>query len=62
MNTKEFMPFESVVPIMITNKEYPEYPFFEGTGFFAKFDPYDEIFLSRQGIAHMIPTTNQKVG
>jgi len=45
MNTAEFMPFESVVPIMITNKEYPEYPFFAGTGFFAKFNPYDEIFF-----------------
>lgn len=45
MNTAEFMPFESVAPIMITNKEYPEYPFFAGTGFFAKFNPYDEIFF-----------------
>ena len=45
MNTAEFIPYESVAPIMITNEEYPEYPFYSGTGFFAKFLPYNEVFF-----------------
>lgn len=30
---------------MIESEEYPEYPFFSGTGFYAFFPPRDEIYL-----------------
>jgi uncharacterized protein YcgL (UPF0745 family) len=47
-NTSQYIPYESVAPIMLENPLYPEYPFFSGTGFFLQFPPYDDIFLSQQ--------------
>ncbi len=44
-STKEYIPYESVSPIVLMNKNFPEYPFFGGTGFFVFFPPFDEIFF-----------------
>jgi len=45
MNTSEYIPFHSVAPIILRNDDYPEYPFFSGTGFFVKFKPFQHIFF-----------------
>lgn len=44
-NTSQYIPFESVAPIILKNPEFPDLPFFSGTGFFAHFPPYDDIFF-----------------
>lgn len=32
-------------PIVLLDKEYPEYPFFSGTGFFVALPPYSDVFF-----------------
>ncbi|MBR2373028.1 MAG: hypothetical protein IKA87_02225 [Lentisphaeria bacterium] len=44
MNTKQYMPFESISPNIITWREAREFPGLYGTGFFAIFSPYEYIF------------------
>ncbi|MBB2170330.1 hypothetical protein HLH36_18615 [Gluconacetobacter aggeris] len=44
-NTRKWIPFESVVPIIMISDHAPEYPFFSGTGFFVIFPPYEHVFL-----------------
>ncbi|MEJ7137429.1 hypothetical protein [Amphibiibacter pelophylacis] len=45
MNFAHLMPFQSIAPILIKNEEFPEFPFFSGTGFFVKFNPYNSIYF-----------------
>jgi hypothetical protein len=42
MNTSEYIPFESVAPIIL---DAPEWTFFSGTGFFVYFPPFDDVFF-----------------
>ena len=44
-NTSKYIPFDIVAPIILENTEYPEYPFFSGTGFFVYFPPYEDIYF-----------------
>lgn len=44
-NTSQWMPYESVAPILLQNNEFPEHPFLSGTGFFVVFPPYDYVFF-----------------
>lgn len=41
MNTSEFIPYQSIAPIVIHGSGYT---FFSGTGFFVSFPPFDEVF------------------
>ena len=43
-NTSNYIPSQSVSANMLENYDYPDYPFFSGTGFFAIFPPYEYIF------------------
>lgn len=45
MNTFKYIPEDCVAPILIKNEEHEGYPFFSGTGFFARFYPYEQIFF-----------------
>lgn len=42
MNTSEYIPVESVAPIIL---EASGWPFFGGTGFFVFFPPFDDVFF-----------------
>lgn len=42
MNTSQYVPFESVAPIML---ESSGWTFFSGTGFFVFFPPFDDVFF-----------------
>lgn len=44
-NTSKFIPYNSVSPILLGNEDYPDYPFFSGTGFFVVFPPYEDIYF-----------------
>lgn len=44
-NTSKYIPYECISGIMIEREDYPEYPFWSGTGFYAFFPPYGEIFF-----------------
>lgn len=44
MNTKQYMPFDSISPNIITCRDAREYPGLQGTGFFVIFPPYEYIF------------------
>lgn len=48
-NTSEYIPYESVAPILFVDEQLPELPFFSGTGFFARFLPYDDVFFITAG-------------
>lgn len=45
MNTSEFIPFDSVAPILLESSAHPDWPFFSGTGFFVHFPPFNDIFF-----------------
>lgn len=45
MNTSKYIPYESVSGIILETSDSPEFPFMSGTGFFAHFPPYKEIFF-----------------
>lgn len=46
MNTSKWIPYDAVVPLMLTNKEkFEDGPFHVGTAFWVKFPPYDDVFL-----------------
>lgn len=46
MNSSKWIPWESVVPLMLTNRDlFPDGPFYAGTAFWVKFPPYDDVFL-----------------
>ncbi len=45
MNTSAYIPYDCVSPIIVKNEEYPDYPFFHGTGFFVQFKPHDYVFF-----------------
>jgi len=44
-NTSEHIPYDCIAAIMIESVEFPAYPFFSGTGFYALFPPRNEIYL-----------------
>lgn len=44
-NTSKYIPYECVSGIMIESENFPEYPFWSGTGFYSFFPPYEEIFF-----------------
>lgn len=44
-STRQWIPFDAVVPIILKNDEYPEFPHLSGTGFIVIFPPYDYVFL-----------------
>ena len=44
-NTSKYIPYECVSANMIENYDYPEYPYFSGTGFFVYFPPFDDYFF-----------------
>lgn len=44
-NTAEFIPVESICPILLQSEDFPEYPYLSGTGFFVHFPPYEDIFF-----------------
>ncbi len=44
-NTSKYIPYESVCSIILVNEKYPDTPFFGGTGFFAYFPPFEDIFF-----------------
>ena len=39
------MPWQSISANVLVNKDFPEYPFFSGTGFFVYFPPYNKQFF-----------------
>ena len=46
MNSSKWIPWKSVVPLMLTNREvFADGPFYVGTAFWVKFPPYDDVFL-----------------
>lgn len=45
MNTSRYIPNESIFPIVIKSDDCPEFPFFSGTGFFVKFNPFKSIYF-----------------
>lgn len=45
MNTSTYIPEDCVAPILIKDEAHAMYPFFSGTGFFARFHPYESIFF-----------------
>jgi len=44
-NTSKWIPYKSVAPIVLKNNDFPDHPFFSGTGFFVKFPPFPYIFF-----------------
>ncbi|MGE0083950.1 MAG: hypothetical protein AB7S75_05965 [Desulfococcaceae bacterium] len=44
-NTSKYIPYESVSSILLVNEEYPDIPFFGGTGFFVYFPSFEDIFF-----------------
>lgn len=44
-NTSKYIPYQCVSGIMIESEDFPEYPFWSGTGFYSFFPPYEEIFF-----------------
>lgn len=61
-NTSEYLPYNSVVQNLLVTKEYPEYPFFNGTGFFVIFPPYDYIFYVTAKHCLIEPKSNKLKG
>jgi hypothetical protein len=45
MNTSQYIPYESVSGIILESPEHPECLFLSGTGFFAYFPPYENVFF-----------------
>jgi hypothetical protein len=45
MNTAHLIPFHSISPILLKNEDFPNFPFFSGTGFFVNFPPYEDVFF-----------------
>ena len=44
IHTAQFIPWGCVEPIILKHQEYPQ-PFFSGTGFFASFPPFSQVFF-----------------
>ena len=44
-NTSQYIPYNCVSANVIENYDYPEYPYFSGTGFFAYFAPFDDYIF-----------------
>ena len=41
-NTSQYIPYNCISANLLENYEYPESPFFRGTGFFVYFPPFDD--------------------
>jgi hypothetical protein len=45
LNSSSYIPYDCVAPVMICDPEHPEFPYFSGTGFFARCPPFDQVFF-----------------
>ncbi len=44
-NTSQYIPYNCISANLLENYEYPESPFFRGTGFFVYFPPFDDYIF-----------------
>lgn len=65
MNTSQFIPYSSVSPNIIINRDVREYPGLYGTGFFCCFPPYKTFFYitARHCVKDLLdPESNSYLG
>ncbi len=61
-NTGDYIPLKSISCNLLVQKNSEEYPFFNGTGFFVQFQPYDYIFyITAKHCFSDINITNEEI-